>query len=108
MAMTVDGTNGLTFPNAGTQLYGGCGSGSQTWQNLTGSRSSGTSYTNSTSLPIFVMVVASGDYPIVVVSGVTLTASSSGVRTASFIVPTGATYSITISSGSFASWAELR
>ena len=105
--MAIDGSNGLTFPSASIQSDAAIGYG-QTWQNLTASRASGTSYTNSTGKSISVMVVASADSPIVVVGGVTITASSSGVRTATFIVPNTSTYTITIASGSFASWSELR
>lgn len=86
----------------------------QTWQNVLGSRVSGTTYTNSTGKPIMVMVSAnranSGYSMTVVVNGVTIvTADTSGVfygsYDLSFIVPSGNTYVVT---GSIRGWAELR
>jgi len=50
--MTVDALGKVAFPqNVDTQLGVG-----QTWQNLTGSRSFGTNYVNSTSKPIVVSI----------------------------------------------------
>lgn len=81
----------------------------QTWQNVLGSRASGTTYTNSTGRPIFVCVNASQWFSSVVVSGVSVavTGSSNSV-TASFVVPSGGTYSATVGAGSINVWAELR
>lgn len=94
----------------------------QTWQDVTSSRASGTTYTNSTSKPIMVSVFSSGQD-----SGFTLSCYVDGVlvaqgsgggggdarRTgnASFIVPSGSTYSATYSGGANGTtlkWAELR
>lgn len=81
----------------------------QTWQNVIGSRASGTTYTNSTGRPIFVCVNASQWFSSVVVNGVSVavTGSSNSV-TASFVVPSGGTYSATVGAGSINVWAELR
>ena len=76
----------------------------QTWQNLTSSRASGVTYTNSTGKPILVLVNTA--YGTSIVDGVTL--RYAGVDSEgdwSFIVPSGSTYSVT---GNIRSWAELR
>jgi predicted Abi (CAAX) family protease len=96
----------------------------QTWQNLTGSRVSGTTYTNTGAKPITVLMVfpdtvSSSPYVTVVVGGVTLinnveydNGSGVGALTASFIVPPGATYVVTFGSwtysGATLQWNELR
>ena len=91
----------------------------QTWQDLTASRAIGTTYTNSTGKPIYVKIVCTAPQNVSIsptVDGVVL-ASSSGSFTANartssdFIVPNGATYSITGIGGSLTSittWSELR
>jgi hypothetical protein len=87
----------------------------QTWQNVLSSRSSGTTYTNSTGKPIMVSVTAgptSNNQSIsatvggVSLGSLTLTAgyTSGGFQ---FIVPTGTTYVVS-TSGSLNTWAELR
>lgn len=95
----------------------------QTWQNVAGNRVSGTTYTNSTGKPIQILVTSystvSGNTGIVIfnidgivfytnhVSGAS-TANNESVAT-SLIIPNGATYSVTSSSGSTISgWLELR
>lgn len=88
----------------------------QTWQDVTASRNSGTNYTNSTGRAIFVSAVnssISGGGLTAVVSGVTVANplnSTESVRLlCAFVVPNGATYSITLAGGaSFTKWAELR
>ena len=85
----------------------------QTWQDVTASRASGTTYTNTTGRPIFVVVSQSSsttNYSIQV-NGVNINSfTSAGYSTAcSAVVPSGATYKLT--GGSLASpigWAELR
>jgi hypothetical protein len=95
---------------------------SQTWQNVTGSRASGTSYTNSTTRPISVCVSggtnSSGQgITSVVVGGVTISKGHTSsqavsntfyISTGAFIVPPGSTYSVTFSFASATIWAELR
>lgn len=82
----------------------------QTWQDVTGSRSLGTTYTNSTGKPI--MVIYNTNQPVTIyVNGVKIV-NGNGYSTAapsySFIVPSGNTY--VINSNYIASyiWAELR
>lgn len=95
----------------------------QTWQNVTGSRTAGTNYTNSTGRPILVSITSatatSGyGYLTLVIDGITVqnyTFSSGGVNfgaCVSSVVPAGSVYSITNSFGSAGGgvsvWAELR
>lgn len=81
----------------------------QTLQNVTGSRSSGTTYTNSTSSPILVLITGSGGGSNYTVGGVTISGGQTGSTgynfVTTFIVPAGQTYSYT---GTINAWAELR
>ena len=88
----------------------------QTWQNVTGSRASGTTYYNTTGKPIMVSIIGSNvnNTVSVTVNGVQVTSQSitlaSGVNvqaTPIFVVPAGASYSCTASAG-IAIWTELR
>lgn len=87
----------------------------QTWQDVTSSRSAGTTYTNSTGKPILVLITVnpstSPNILVIVVNGVTIYATGSNTwdnsAQASIIVPDGNTYYITTSSG-VRTWAELR
>lgn len=91
----------------------------QTWQNVTSSRVSGTTYTNSTTKPIQVLVVlpdTGGTATVtVVVGGITLInnvaydiGAGSAVAIPSFIVPSGQTYSVSAGgAGSIVQWNEL-
>ncbi len=123
MAMTIDGTAGITYPDGAVQPTAGVGI-NQTWQNVTASRASGTTYTNTSGRPIEIIVRASGTSTVnagslnVIVSGLTLgvcTLSESNgtqwnglTQTISVIVPNGATYSCTVTNGTINQWAELR
>ncbi|MEN5255685.1 phage tail protein [Pseudomonas protegens] len=82
----------------------GLGDG-QAWQNVTASRVSGTVYTNTTGRPI--QVQAS-----ITTGAVTATCGGVAVATsayhASFVVPVGATYSVTFGSPVNPVWSELR
>lgn len=80
----------------------------QTMQDVTASRAIGTTYTNSTGKPIFVFAVSSASAMGFVVNGTTLVPGGtySYQVTAAFIVPAGATYSLT--GGSLGKWIELR
>jgi hypothetical protein len=116
MALTINGTHGLTFPNDSTQTVGAIGDG-QTWQDVTISRALSTTYTNTTNKPIMVIVEAgqasgSGTVALTVdglvisnqqVSG---TGGSNTRLTATGIVPQGATYSAT--GTALLKWTELR
>lgn len=91
----------------------------QTWQNLTGSRAFGTTYTNATGRPIFVCVSSNNPQGV----NVSMTATVNGVTVVgqqgyspagniglslSFVVPHGQTYSITAVAATLSAWAELR
>lgn len=80
----------------------------QTWQNVIGSRTSGTTYTNSTSKPIVVSVTTGGaGVASLVIGGVTVATLAAGAQQQiSGIVPVGATYVVTTTTAQ--SWAELR
>lgn len=90
----------------------------QTWQNLTGSRAAGTTYTNTAGKPIQVNVALtqSADTATpstltvggVVVSRVCVNQGGAHVYTLSAIVPPGATYVVTLSSATLSAWTELR
>lgn len=82
----------------------------QTWQIVT--RGFGTTYTNTTSAPIMVYITCSGSgINTITVGGVAIghfQANSSSVNSnASFIVPVGATYSVS-TGATLAKWSELR
>jgi hypothetical protein len=119
MSMTIDGTNGITFPNASVQAVGSVGVG-QTWTDVktTPGRLISTTYTNSTGKPICVYVAAtcgintvSGLF--VTVNGVALGPGSSytsGQSQITFIVPDGHTYLVQPNSATpvISYWTELR
>jgi hypothetical protein len=110
-------SNGTTWTSA--TPAGGIGIG-QTWQDVTGSRAAGTTYTNSTGKPIFISVFGTGSpnsgVMSMTVDGVSLgqqgsAAVSSGVfySTMTAIVPNGSTYRVnSVNNWSLGSWAELR
>lgn len=95
----------------------------QTYQDVTSSRALSTTYTNSTGKPIFVTVTnvaSSGTQGIIInaiVSGATISSagtyyvSGNEYCNLSFIVPNGATYSVTVTSAGSVTlykWFELR
>lgn len=90
----------------------------QTWQDLTGSRAIGTTYTNNTGKPITVNVLVTstlaGAVMRTIVGGLQLYGSATqavgGSASIIVIVPNGATYSANISAGTptLIFWAELR
>ena len=101
---------------------GGIGIG-QTWQNVTSSRTFGTTYTNSTGKPIMAAVSsASGQYTtlagtidsVVIQSsaGSWAAGSSASQSTVTLIIPNGSTYtfsqSVTTAGSIAATWFELR
>ena len=87
----------------------------QTWQNVTGSRASGVTYTNNTGKPIQVVIsvfsTSSIESNVLNVGGVTLLDGDLGtagmVSIQSFVVPNGVSYSFTTTS-QIRSWSELR
>ena len=88
----------------------------QTWQDVTSSRSAGTTYTNSTGKPIMVNVyLTDGESRTgsLTVGGVVVAVAIShgaggSTATMSAIVPNGVSYSVGASGGGVAMWAELR
>jgi hypothetical protein len=84
----------------------------QTWSNVTASRVAGTTYTNSTALPIQVCIwQGNTSLYYFTINGTNMGVISSpsgtwGFGDVFFIVPVGATYSIT--APSFYFWSELR
>ena len=109
------GTSGQVLTSAGTgaaPIWGAAGIGNgQTWQNVTGSRSAGVTYTNSTGKPIFWHVdIYSSNVTPTIDSVLFQAVSSANQNTATsainLIVPTGSTYSLTGSGITF--WMELR
>lgn len=108
-------SNGTTWASAAIPAQGiGVG---QTWQDVTGSRSGGTTYTNSTGRPIMVSVNTSSTTNTITTTTLTvagLAVASNGsqggnTNGVTAIVPDGATYSVSIGSGgSLSGWFELR
>lgn len=88
----------------------------QAWQDVTGNRSAGVAYTNSTGRPIMVIVSVNDSgvvSPItVVVGGVTIINvedfGSRGTIPITFVVPIGATYRFNSNPNPIRAWAELR
>ena len=118
----VAGTTTLTLPTtsgtlqlAPTNNKWGLGITGEVWNDVTASRSSGTTYTNTNGYPIMI-VVSTGNGTsqsvTIVVGGVTVSTQVGGgsgytqgvMGTA--IVPTGSTYSVTFTGGS-PKWTEL-
>lgn len=119
--LVAPGTSGNVLTSNGTTWTSASGIGigvGQTWQNVTSSRASGTTYTNSTGKPIFVMISVNNSggggtdtFSIdgnVVASHQNVGGSAPGF-VISFIVPNSSTYSASVSSmANVPYWAELR
>lgn len=107
---TIQGAGGSAMAGLMTMGHG------QTWQDVTGSRSIGTTYYNTTGKPIMVAITiinSSAYAPSFSVGGVTIgTLNMTNMTRTSytFAVPPGMSYSMTTSSGSgtISTWAELR
>lgn len=106
----------LTVDAAGkvsaTQGYNDVLGAGQTWQNVSGSRVIGTTYTNSTGKPIYWSVRVGGTAGVftLTVAGVVAAwayPSSTNDGTGGCIVPAGATYVLN-GTGTISGWAELR
>jgi hypothetical protein len=105
-------SNGTTWTSA--TPAGGIGI-SQTWQDVTGSRSIGTTYTNSTGKPIMVLasiILSVFQSPSINLNGLGnmqmyYSENSPQGAPISFIVPNGNTYALTVA-GSLIKWLELR
>lgn len=78
----------------------------QTWQDLTASRVSGTTYTNSTGKPILIKLVSTSTNIALTVGGVLISASTNAINSEVIaIVPSGSTYIATLT---ITKWLELR
>ena len=81
----------------------------QTWQDVTGSRVAGTTYTNSTGKPIYLYVrMGIGAYDLHLTINGTIVfnmSNNNGRGSVQAIVPNGSTYAI---AGAFNVWNELR
>jgi hypothetical protein len=109
-------SNGTTWTSVAPA--GGIGVG-QSWQNLTGSRSLGTTYTNSTGRPIEIAIAISaagkGNNLTITINGVGLltnqfnwgSGDANNGNFMTFIIPDGHTYSVSVGN-SIQTWAELR
>lgn len=111
MAVTINGTNGVTFNNGSTQSVGGIGIG-QTWQDVTASRAVNVNYTNSTGKPIMVALNfntgTSGSMTVDgVFAGIGSTAVSQATGGLNTIVPNGSVYRYT-GGAALLAWAELK
>lgn len=110
-------SNGSAWTSAAPAVVAGLGLNGEAWNDVTGSRSFGTTYTNSRSYPIMVSASTSNSGPSpycaayvgsVRVSYFLWQFNGSGAigGTGPFIVPPGATYRIDANAG-LSSWAEL-
>lgn len=90
---------------------GGIGTG-QAWINVIGSRGLGGTYTNATSKPIMVAAGSgynfNGTWNSSYVNGIQIQTSWTTGDSLFFIVPSGATYKVTMSAVGLTSWYELR
>jgi hypothetical protein len=103
-----------TIAASGIKL--GLGITGEVWNNVTGSRSSGTPYTNTNAYPIAVSARGTGASSpsiTIVVGGVTVSDfnwqfNGAGAHSGGFtIVPAGATYTLTFNSSGIDFWSEL-
>ena len=89
----------------------------QSWQNVTSSRVTGTTYTNTISRPIVVNVTANGYQATTIITAIVQginfiigsdSTSYDTVAAGSFVVPSGVGYSVSVSLGSLQTWHEFR
>ena len=87
----------------------------QTWQDLTSSRSSGVTYSNTTTKPIQIAVTimddgSSGSQPVtIIISGISTSIRNLTQDTVfSYIIPVGGTYRFDITTNTIHKWMELR
>jgi hypothetical protein len=115
--MIIDASGNVEFPGIVSADGGPIGlGGGQTWQDVSGSRSSGVTYTNNTGKPIVVRAGSSGGNSTIslTVGGVLAdenaylpSASGTGKITVMAEVPDGEDYVVTASTAIFL-WSELR
>lgn len=110
---TIQGYGGQALASMSSLGYG------QTWQDVSGSRVSGTTYYNTTGKPIMVIVTSSssssnGQSLTLTIAGVSVSNAYFALTTNQFvgnctgIVPPGASYSATVASTTLGAWNELR
>lgn len=106
-SLTIDNINGKVISSSPVATESQVIGVGQTWQDVTASRVSGTTYTNTTGKPIQVYVNGTGvGSPVVVVNGVQIASATTNYYVPpTFIVPNGATYSVTVA---ISKWSELR
>jgi hypothetical protein len=109
-------SNGTAWTSTAPTVVRGLGLGGEVWNNVTGSRALGNTYTNSNSYPIMISVsgTGSGSSGIVVnVNGTEVYRNQAQWNGAGafpgavLIIPSGATYSVTMSTSGLAAWWEL-
>lgn len=108
-SFVVDASGNVTIGGVGILGIG------QTWTDVTASRALGTTYTNSTGKPIQVMMCfattsTTSRTQTAIVNGVTIFSQTTNyiAPVLNFIVPSGATYSITSTGLTLGTWSELR
>jgi Lower baseplate protein N-terminal domain len=112
-AAGTDTTRAVTAAGVEAHMVANALGWGQTWQNLTGSRATATTYTNTTGRPIEVKVIYTGGgvYEAnFLVDGLQVqyeTRPAGAWVTVGAIVPNGSTYRAT-STGTYNAWAELR
>ena len=93
-------------------LYFGAMGVGQTWQNVTGSRTSGTTYYNTTPKPIFIVIIGlgGGSGVDILCNGVKVgfLNTSSYASSASFVCPPGGSYVWNSAGGTKTLWTEFR
>lgn len=101
---TIQGAGGLVLAGMNSLGYG------QTWQNVTGSRSVGTTYYNTTGKPILVFISGNSTaFSAMTVAGVSFpfTTNTSDVGAGTFLIPAGSSYVVSNMS-IVTNWNELR
>lgn len=102
-SLTIDNINGKVISSSPVATESQVIGVGQTWQDVTGSRVSGTTYTNSTGKPIMVILTFAGGSANLTINGIQ-TGAIGYLQCA--IIPNGSTYS---SNGATVSkWLELR
>lgn len=109
---TVQGAGGQALAAMSTIGFG------QLWQTVTGSRSMGTTFTNTTGKPILINVIGQlvnlGAELVVITGGVTVygspTSAANSFSTLLALIPPGATYAVSANAGgsTLSAWVELR
>lgn len=106
-SINLDKSNNTQLVAAIKNIIAKCSLGvGQTWQNVKANRMSNTTYTNTTGKPIMVSVQGDSSAVMFNINGLPMTLNENGNDYGCFIVPVGATYSVT--TNVILTWAELR